>query len=91
LFDTAVFSCHVGYAKPEREIYEIALKRLSLAPADAVLVADGAMDELKGAKSVGLSTIMVTGLVKHLPPQSMEKRRQYADFVIESLGDLVAG
>ena len=41
LFDLALFSCHEGYMKPEREIFQLCLERLDL-PADQCLyVGDG--------------------------------------------------
>jgi putative hydrolase of the HAD superfamily len=89
LFDTAVFSCHVGFAKPESEIYRIALHRLSVTPAEAVFIGDGGSDELAGAKAAGISTVMMTGVVKHIWPEKIDARRPYADFEIESLCELV--
>ena len=54
-FPAPVFSWEVGYAKPEREIYQLALSRLGLAPADALFVGDGGSDELAGAARAGLT------------------------------------
>jgi putative hydrolase of the HAD superfamily len=89
LFDAVVFSCKVGYAKPERKIYEIALERLSVEPREAVFVGDGGSDELGGAKSVGIATVMMTGVVKRLWPGKIKARLPSADFVIENLNELV--
>ena len=47
-FDAEVFSCHVGFAKPEPEIYLECLRRLGMNAAKAVFVGDGGSNELRG-------------------------------------------
>jgi putative hydrolase of the HAD superfamily len=89
LFDCVAFSCDVGYAKPEREIYAICLDKLGVEPDEAVFVGDGGSDELKGAKALGLTTVMMTGVIKELWPERIEPRLLYADFVIERLDELI--
>ena len=58
LFDDAIFSCDVGYMKPERDIYQIAMERMGALPRDCFFIGDGGSDELKGAKSAGMSTVL---------------------------------
>ena len=89
IFDCAVFSCVVGYAKPDREIYEICLRELGVKPEDAVFVGDGGSDELKGARDLGMTTVMMTGVIKEMWPERIEPRLPFADFVIEKLDELV--
>jgi putative hydrolase of the HAD superfamily len=91
LFDSTVISCHVGVAKPDREIYEISLRELAVAPEEAVFVGDGGSSELAGARKVGLATVMVTGIVSRFWPERVEGRRPHADYVIERLAELVNG
>lgn len=57
VFDTTVFSCIEGTAKPERKIYEIALDRLST-PAENALFIDDKQEFIAGAKQTGLNTIL---------------------------------
>jgi putative hydrolase of the HAD superfamily len=90
IFDCTVFSCVVGYAKPDREIYEICLRELAVRPRDAVFVGDGGSDELKGAREVGMTTVMMTGVIRKMWPERIEPRLPFADFVIERLDELVA-
>jgi putative hydrolase of the HAD superfamily len=40
LFDTAVFSCEAGCAKPYRETYDLCLRRLGVQPDRAVFIGD---------------------------------------------------
>ena len=89
LFDSTIFSCKVGHVKPEREIYEACLAELSVYGADCAYVGDGGSDELKGAKSLGMTTIMVTGEVEHIWPEKLEIRKKDADFVIKKLIELL--
>jgi putative hydrolase of the HAD superfamily len=59
LFDTAVFSATAGFLKPDREIYELALRQLPVSASEALFVGDGANDELEGARRVGLTPVLV--------------------------------
>lgn len=88
LFDSTIFSCHVGCVKPEREIYELSLHELKVLPAESVFVGDGGSNEWQGAKDVGMTTIMITGIIVQLWPDRIANHQQHADFVIERLSEL---
>jgi len=88
-FDAAVLSCSVGAVKPERKIYDICLARLGVKPSDAVYVGDGGSSELKGAQAVGMTTVMMVGIIKDVWAEKIEQRKVHADFVIEHLSELV--
>lgn len=89
-FDSVIFSCNVGYAKPDRRIYEISLEELDETPLNCVFVGDGGSGELKAAKSMGINTVMITGVIKEILPETIEERKQHADFVIEYIKQLIA-
>ena len=89
LFDSVVFSCEVGLVKPQREIYELSLRRLGVTAETALFVGDGGSNELIGAKDIGLTTVMITGIVSELWPEKIPERRRHADYVIEKLAELV--
>ncbi len=57
LFDAVVLSCEVGLLKPDPAIFERALKRLGVGPAEAAFVADGGFGELDAAAALGLFTV----------------------------------
>jgi putative hydrolase of the HAD superfamily len=59
LFDAAVFSATAGLAKPDPEIYELALTELGVAASDTLFVGDGANQELMGAERVGMTPVLV--------------------------------
>jgi len=73
LFDAAIFSCLEGTKKPEREIYEIAIKRIGTTGGQTLFV-DDREDFVAGAKEAGLVTILFESvaafkkdLVRHCP------------------------
>ena len=55
--DDAVFSCQIGYMKPDPEIYNLACERLGISPTKTVFVGDGGFDELQGAAEVGMRPV----------------------------------
>ena len=55
--DDAVFSCSIGYMKPDPEIYKLACERLGIVPTETVFVGDGRSDELQGAAAVGMQPV----------------------------------
>jgi len=87
-FNSVVFSCNVGYVKPEKEIYEIALRELGVRAEDVLYVGDGGSDELLGARKARMKTVLTTHVIKQLWPERIEKAKQYADYVIEELPEL---
>jgi len=89
LFDSVVFSCKVGCVKPEPEIYNICMEELSAEPNQCLFVGDGGSRELEGAKNLGITTVMITGIISEIWPDKIDARKKYADYVIERLNELV--
>jgi len=89
LFDSVVFSCKAGCVKPEPRIYNISMEELGVEPGDCLFVGDGGSRELEGAKRLGITTVIITGVISELWPDKIEERKQYADYVIERLSELV--
>jgi len=56
-FEIIVSSCDVGYAKPEREIYEIVLERLGVKAEEAIFI-DDRMGNISGAEKLGIKSIL---------------------------------
>jgi putative hydrolase of the HAD superfamily len=59
LFDSTVFSCSVGFSKPDPQIYALAAEALEVQPADCLFVGDGANDELPGAERAGMTALQL--------------------------------
>jgi putative hydrolase of the HAD superfamily len=58
-FDVVVASAQVGFAKPDRRIFELALSMAGVAPADAFHVGDDAYTDVQGALDAGLRPIFI--------------------------------
>jgi len=59
MFDVLTFSCREQIAKPEQEIYELTLRRLDVAPAEALMI-DDREGFLDGAWDVGIHALLFT-------------------------------
>jgi putative hydrolase of the HAD superfamily len=58
-FDAAVFSATAGLAKPDLAIYRLAATELGVEPSECLFVGDGANDELRGARDVGMEPVLI--------------------------------
>jgi len=87
IFDDAVFSCDVGYLKPDVAIYNLAMTRLNVNPGHAIFVGDGGSNELTGAKNAGMKTVFTEYLEKK--EQSIKNKLiEEAAYHIEDFGEL---
>lgn len=68
-FDVTIMSYLIGYAKPELEIYQAALKELALSPDDCLYVGDGGSNELMGASKVGMKALQAVWYKKQFVTQ----------------------
>jgi len=55
--DAAVFSSEVGKRKPHPAIFEAVLERLDVAAGDALFVGDRRLEDVQGAKELGMTTV----------------------------------
>ena len=67
LFDTIVVSDVVGWRKPRREIFEVALARLGVMPAEAFFVGDRADIDVAGAHALGMPVAWINPKREPLP------------------------
>ena len=67
VFDALTFSCAEGVFKPQREIYEVAARKLRTATAQCVLI-DDRLDFVEGARNAGMKGIVYESL-----PQVIEE------------------
>lgn len=61
-FDHLTISCEVGYLKPRKEIFDSALEHLNVDPAEALHVGDLFEADIVGAASLGMNSLLYTGL-----------------------------
>jgi|DewCreStandDraft_1066081.scaffolds.fasta_scaffold00323_57 putative hydrolase of the HAD superfamily len=64
-FDPVVISGAVGYEKPEREIFELALTRAGVKPAEAIHIGDSLEADVAGARSAGITPVLLDRLGRY--------------------------
>jgi putative hydrolase of the HAD superfamily len=67
LFDTFTISSEAGYAKPRREIFEVALASLGVDARDAMHVGDSAHLDLAPAAEAGLTAVLIDPALRGAP------------------------
>jgi putative hydrolase of the HAD superfamily len=87
-FQSVVISCEVGLVKPDPQIFLRCLDELGLPATECVYVGDGGADELRAARTLGFTTVMVAGVIRELWPDKIPQRAKDADFVIEEPAEL---
>jgi putative hydrolase of the HAD superfamily len=56
-FDTVVCSSEIVFRKPDRAMFDVALRSLNVSPTEAMFVGDDYRADIVGAKNVGLKTV----------------------------------
>lgn len=87
-FDAVIFSCDVGIVKPDGKIYQLAMDKLNVSAADSLFVGDGGSNELYGAKSVGMATVL-TEFLTQKDRQTKEKISESADYIISDFKQIL--
>jgi putative hydrolase of the HAD superfamily len=82
LMDASVFSSEVGVRKPDARIFQAALERIEAAAADTVFVGDRLLDDVSGARAVGMRTVLTHRF------RQEDDREISADARIQSLAEL---
>ena len=88
--DAVVFSYELGVRKPDSRIYRHALDALGAQARDCIFVGDGGSDEHRGARAVGLQTVLVTRYLRMWWPDRVEERRPHADWEFEDVAAFVS-
>jgi len=65
------------------------MRDLKAAPDECVFAGDGGSQELEGAKRLGITTVIITGFIKDMRKEKLDERKQYADYVIENIRELI--
>jgi putative hydrolase of the HAD superfamily len=58
-FKQMVFSSRYGIAKPDRRLFTIACTLLDVSPENAVYIGDNPYHDVKGAREIGMKTVLV--------------------------------
>jgi putative hydrolase of the HAD superfamily len=79
-FETVVVSADVGWCKPRLEIFAETLRRMDLAPADAIFVGDTPEADVVGAQGMGLDVVWIDRGAVPLPPETPAPTHTVASF-----------
>ena len=85
-FNAIVVSEEVGWRKPSPEIFKAALTRLQVRAEEVVYVGDSPIEDVKGAKEAGLTTIFVPSQFNKL--KDLVQSKQEPTFVSKNLAQV---
>ena len=85
-FNAIVVSEEVGWRKPSPEIFQAALTRLQVRAEEVVYVGDSPIEDVKGAKEAGLTTIFVPSQFNKL--KDLVQSKQEPTFVSKNLAQV---
>lgn len=87
LFDEVIFSHKVSFLKPHPKIYQIALDKMKIRSEQCFYVGDGGSEELKGAREVGMKTVLSGYLIKN---EGQNEILQWADYYISDFNEIIS-
>jgi putative hydrolase of the HAD superfamily len=64
-FDAVTLSSEAGYCKPDREIFEAAIRALGMPASEVLLVGDSLQDDVEAGIRAGLSAVLIDRRNKH--------------------------
>ncbi len=85
-FNVILVSEDVGWRKPHMKIFEETLRRLNVAAEETVYVGDSPLEDIKGAKAIGMRTIFVPSQFYSLA--NLHETRQKPDVIVKNICEL---
>jgi len=82
-FNAVLVSEEVGWRKPSPKVFAEALERLSVRAEETVYVGDSPLEDVGGAKSVGMRTVFVSS--QFYSVKDLEESRQKPDLVAKDI------
>ncbi len=82
LFDEILIDTEVGFSKPDRRIFQLALDRLNVSPADAVMVGDNPVWDTEIPQEMGIFAVLNNFRSKDISDDV------HADMVVENIAEL---
>ena len=82
IFNVIIISGEVGYRKPKRLLFDLALSKLNALPGNAVMVGDTVIADVVGPKEIGMKAILID------EDDSKKDSHHLADAVIQNIGEL---
>lgn len=90
LIDAPVFSCRVGFRKPDPRIYALACEGLGVPPARCLYVGDGSGRELSGARAVGMRAALIRVAYDGTTDTDRPEVLAWKGLELEALADVLA-
>ena len=59
LTDHVIFSCDVGYTKPQKEIYQLMLRKAGISAKQVIMTGDKLPQDVFGPKSIGMHAVLL--------------------------------
>lgn len=81
-FEQPLISGELGFGKPDRRIFELALQRLGVEASRALMIGDNPERDIAGARSAGMGTVWI------MTKQEAEPAPVYGDYQVRSLTEL---
>jgi len=82
-FNAILVSEDVGWRKPHRRIFEEALRRLGVKADETVYVGDSPLEDIKGAKALGMRTVFVPSQFYSL--EDLHESQQKPDLTVQDV------
>ncbi len=85
-FNAVLVSEAVGWRKPHPKIFEEALRKLDATAEETVYVGDSPLEDIKGAKALGMKTVFVPSQFYSL--KFLDETKQEPDLIVNDLCEL---
>jgi putative hydrolase of the HAD superfamily len=85
-FNAILISEEVGWRKPHRRIFEAALERLKVTAEEAVYIGDHPLEDIKGAKDMGMKTVFVPSQFN--AHENLVESGQKPDLIVKDICEL---
>ena len=85
-FNTILVSESVGWRKPHPKIFNKALEQLEVSAHEAVYVGDSPLEDIKGARTLGIKTVFVSSQFNSL--ENLLESQQEPDLLAKSICEL---
>lgn len=89
-FDVVIVSSQIGRRKPHPLVFQRAVERLGISPREGIFVGDDFWEDIHGAKSAGLKTVLVTHAgYREAVPRRRRRTEETPDALVSDLGAVV--
>jgi putative hydrolase of the HAD superfamily len=85
-FNAVVVSEDAGWRKPHKRIFQDALRRLQVTAKETAYIGDSPLEDIEGAKAVGMKTVFVPSQFYTL--EDLRGIRQQPDIIAEDLHEI---